>query len=129
MSAEPIPAEETEEEATPEPGPRTPVLAPYLEKDEKGIVRIQNSRIKVKHLAGYYRYYGYSVEYLHDQFPHLPKAAIYSAMAYYFANQWEIDAEMDASAKYAEEMMEKLDSPDLKAKIRARWEEMKAQRA
>jgi hypothetical protein len=47
---------------------------------------------------------GLSAEQILDEFPHLDLARIYAALAYYFANQATIEADLEADRKLSDEL-------------------------
>ena len=60
--------------------------------------RIRVSDVMVHHVLG-----GESAEQIQAAFPHLTLAQIHSALAYYYDHKEEIQAEVEASARFAEE--------------------------
>lgn len=68
-----------------------------------GQLRIDGTRITVLQVATLYRS-GLSAEAIVDQYPHLSLAQVYAALAYYHANQAEIDAELVAEDEEAERL-------------------------
>ncbi len=58
-----------------------------------GRPRIDNTRVSVRSIAGWYRQ-GYTPEEISEQYEHLNLAQIYSALAYYHANRQKIDADI-----------------------------------
>ena len=71
-----------------------------------GRPRINGTRVSVRTIAGLYKK-GFSPEEIADQYEHLTLAQIYAALAYYHANQHEIEA--DITKEIAEyERLEKI---------------------
>jgi uncharacterized protein (DUF433 family) len=66
-----------------------------------GRLRVEGTRITVLQIATLYRR-GLSAEEIVGEFPHLTLAQVYAALAYYHANQPEIEAELAAEAEEAE---------------------------
>ncbi|MDX2136896.1 MAG: DUF433 domain-containing protein [Chloroflexota bacterium] len=62
-----------------------------LHMDEPGAIRVSDTRVTLDVLIAFYRQ-GESPEALHDGFPTVPLADIYAVIAYYLANQAEVDA-------------------------------------
>lgn len=62
-----------------------------LRADEDGRLLVGDTRATLDSLIGFYRL-GESPENLHDGFPTVPLAHIYAVIAYYLANQTEVDA-------------------------------------
>jgi uncharacterized protein (DUF433 family) len=57
---------------------------------------IENSRISVRLIAGYYKA-GATVEAILHDYPHLAAAAVYDAISYYIDHQAEIEALIEAN--------------------------------
>lgn len=57
--------------------------------------------VAVRHMEGD------SAERILEQFPHLDLARIYAALAYYYANQAEIDADLAAEEEFARKLRAK----------------------
>jgi len=75
------------------------VMHPHIASDLAvcgGSPRVAGTRFSVRVIVGYVLHQGIAPEELHATFPHLSLAAIYDAVAYYYDNQEEIDAEIKA---------------------------------
>lgn len=70
------------------------LIKTHVELDEKGVVWIQGTRIKVIEIALDKIANGSSPEEIHFQYPHLSLAQIHSALAYYYDHQAEFDTEI-----------------------------------
>lgn len=71
-----------------------------------GRPRINGTRMSVQTIAGWYKQ-GYSVEEIADQYEHLTLAQIYAALAYYHANQEEIEADLRAEETLYDQLSRK----------------------
>ncbi len=60
-----------------------------------GRPHIAGTGMSVRAVAAYYKS-GMSPDEIADNFPHVPRSHIYAALAYYFATQAQMDAELDA---------------------------------
>jgi uncharacterized protein (DUF433 family) len=60
-----------------------------------GRLRIDGTRMTVNQLVVWYKQ-GYTPEEIADQYPHLTLAQVYTALAYYHANQEEIEVDLAA---------------------------------
>lgn len=67
----------------------------HITLDEKGIPIISGTTMKVVELIVEKLAYGWSPEELHLQHPHLTLGQIYSALAYYFDHQDELDRDIE----------------------------------
>jgi uncharacterized protein (DUF433 family) len=93
---------------------------PHVEVEGHETPTIAGSRIKVVFLAEAHRSHGYSAEELHEHYPHLPKAAIYSALAYYWDHQEAMDAEIERRRQSESELRSWLEDPALRDRLRSR---------
>ena len=65
-----------------------------------GRPQVAGTGVSVRRIAGWYKM-GQSPEEIADQYEHLSLAQVYAALAYYHANQDEIDRELaDEQAEY-----------------------------
>jgi uncharacterized protein (DUF433 family) len=62
---------------------------------------------------------GWSAEELHFQHPYLSPGQIYSALAYYFDHQAELDQDIQRRLEWVEELRSQTPETDLHARIRA----------
>ncbi len=69
----------------------------------EGRLRIEGTRITVNQIAVWYKQ-GYSPEEITDQYPHLKLAQVYAALAYYHANNVEVEADLAAEKLEAEKL-------------------------
>jgi uncharacterized protein (DUF433 family) len=72
----------------------SPTPYPYIVKVEGicgGQAIIENTRIAVWHIVGYYYKVGLSVEAILAEWDYLKPAQVFSALAYYHDNKQEID--------------------------------------
>src|SRR6185503_20337484 len=60
-----------------------------------GRLRVDGSRVTVNQIVAMYKL-GNSAEDIADQYPHIILAQVYAALAYYHANQEEIEADLAA---------------------------------
>ena len=66
-------------------------LPDFLTQDTFGSIRLTGHRVDLAHLVHYYND-GYSPEMLWTEYPDLPLALIYKALAFYLENQSNVDA-------------------------------------
>jgi uncharacterized protein (DUF433 family) len=102
----------------------TPVALEYIEVDERGVAKLIGHRIKVMHLVATMRCNKLSVEQLLDQFPDVNPAFIYAALAYYHEHKAEVEAHLEASERFADEMRQKYPNKVTRAELEARWRKM-----
>jgi uncharacterized protein (DUF433 family) len=65
-----------------------------------GKPHVAGHRIKVQHIAVWHERMGMSADEIAATYPTLTLAAIYSALAYYHSHQAEIDADIEADARF-----------------------------
>ncbi len=88
--------------------------------DEKDIPIIAGATMKVVELILDSKAYGWSPEELHFQHPYLSLGQIYSALAYYWDHQEELDRDIERRLQFIERM-EKTQKPSaLKARLKAK---------
>jgi uncharacterized protein (DUF433 family) len=70
------------------------VIITQIELDDRGIAWIDGTRTKFTEVVLDKIAYGWSPEEIHFQHPHLALAQIHAALAYYYENQTEQDAQI-----------------------------------
>jgi uncharacterized protein (DUF433 family) len=83
-----------------------------------GVAIIAGTTFKVMQLVQTQETHGYSAEELHFQFPMLGMAQIHSALAYYWDNKQELDAQMSVRHKQAVKILAGLEPPQFLARLR-----------
>ena len=95
-----------------------------LKEDQDGNIRVSGTRVTLDTIIGFYRQ-GETPEDLHEGFPTVPLADIYAVIAYYLANQDEVDAylkQRDEEAERVRQEWETRNPPPTKAELLARLE-------
>ena len=69
-------------------------LTTQIEVDATGVAWIVGANTKVREVVLDKLAYGWSAEEMHFQHPHLSMAQIHAALAYYYENQDQLDAEI-----------------------------------
>jgi len=88
------------------------VLETHIEIDERGVAWVAGANTKVIEVALDRLAQGWSPEEIHFQHPHLSMAQIYSALAYYYDHQEEMDAEIAEQVRRTDALAEQtLDTP------------------
>ena len=98
----------------------TTVMDGHIVVDERGIARIQGSKIKVMNLVAEMRCNGFTAEDLHRGYPHLQLAHIYAALAYYLDHREQIDAQIEESLRLYGEERNKHKSPITREELERR---------
>ena len=76
-------------------------LALSLASDEHGVVRVAGTRVTLDTIIGAYKQ-GRSAEEIAQDYPSVPKSAIYGTIAYYLSAQEDVDAYLRARKDQAE---------------------------
>jgi uncharacterized protein (DUF433 family) len=90
----------------------------HIQIDDSGTALIAGSSMKVIELVTSHLAYGWSPEELHFQYPHIGLSQVYSALAYYWDHQADLDAEMQQRLEKVNEIRTSSSSP-LAAKFKA----------
>lgn len=86
----------------------TALIYPHLKKIEGDPARLQRiPRIRVSQIVMDYLFHGWSVDEMCRHHPYLQPAEAHAAMAYYFDNMAEIDAEIEDEIKQSDEERKK----------------------
>ena len=91
----------------------------HIQLNQRNVPIIAGTTMKVVELITSVKAYGWSPEELHDNYPHLTMSQIYSALAYYWDHQEELDADMERREQYAERLQTEAGESPLSKKLRA----------
>ncbi|MDI9640256.1 DUF433 domain-containing protein [Oscillatoria amoena NRMC-F 0135] len=91
----------------------------YIERDENQIPYISGTTLKVIELVSGHLAFGWSPEEIQFQHPYLTMSQIYSALAYYWDNKEELDADMQRRFEYTEKLRQEAGESALVKKLRA----------
>src|SRR5271167_2718495 len=111
--------------ATPETAPpetTIPVVGEYIAVKPGfcgGKAHIIGHRIKVQHIAVWRERMGMTPEEIVVTYPSLSLPAVFAALAYYHSHRVEIDADIEADARFVEEMKAKAGLSKLQEKLAA----------
>ncbi|HLL75761.1 MAG TPA: DUF433 domain-containing protein [Pyrinomonadaceae bacterium] len=89
----------------------------HIEIDEHGVAWIDDTNVKVIEVAIDKLAHGSSPEEMHFQYPHLSLAQIHAALAYYYDNQAELDAEIRKRRAEADELAAELSDGSLRQRL------------
>jgi uncharacterized protein (DUF433 family) len=89
-----------------------------VELDERGVVWITGTKVKVIEVATDKLAHGSSPEEMHLQYPHLSLAQMYAALAYYYEHQAECEAEILRQAERAKAWAEAAKDSPLRQRIK-----------
>lgn len=76
----------------------------HIVVDDMGVARVAGTTTKVVEILADYRFWGWSPETIHREYPYLSLAQIHAAFAYYYDHQDAMDAEMDQRERDMERM-------------------------
>jgi uncharacterized protein (DUF433 family) len=91
----------------------------HIDVDDKGVARIAGQRTKVIQVVMDKLAHNWSPEEIHVQYSHLSLAQIHAAFTYYYDNQDELDTQIAADVKRADELREQAGESPLVQKLRA----------
>ncbi len=91
----------------------------YIQINDQQIPVIAGSTMKVIELVEAKLAYSWTPEEIHEQHPYLSLSQIYSALAYYWDHQVEIDLEIERRFQYAEQLRQAAGETPLVRKLRA----------
>ncbi len=94
----------------------------HIHRDERGVAWIANANTKVKEVVLDQIAYGWDVQEIHRQHPHLSLGQIHAAFAYYYDHQEEIDAQIQKDSQEYErlrlETKDQLTRAELESRLR-----------
>lgn len=85
-----------------------------------GRARIDGTRIKVKHVYRWVEEQGMTPAQVVEQYPHLTRAQVYAALAYYWSHPDEIAAEVDDEDRLVADLMAKAGPSKLPTRLAER---------
>jgi uncharacterized protein (DUF433 family) len=88
---------------------KPPTLIVPLEEDERGAIRVSNTRVTLDTLIARH-HQGDSPEAIHTGFPTIPLTDIYAVIAYYLANQDEVDSYLRRRDEEAERIRQEIEA-------------------
>ena len=91
----------------------------HIDVDDRGMARIVGHRTKVIQIVMDKRANNWSPEEIHAQYAQLSLAQIHAAFAYYYDHQADLDAQIDADHKAAEQARQQAGPSDVAKKLRA----------
>lgn len=87
--------------------------------DERGVPVLADTGTKVVEIVLDQLAYGWSAEEIHYQHPHLSLGQIYSALAYYWDHQDDLDADIERRLEFVERLRQTTGRTLLQDKLRA----------
>jgi uncharacterized protein (DUF433 family) len=97
----------------------TPTLSIPLRTDEHGVIRVGNTRVPMDTIIARHHQKD-TPEDIHEGFPTVSLSDIYAVIAYYLANQAEVDAYLQRREEEGERIRQEVEAnypPELKARI------------
>lgn len=91
----------------------------YVQLDERNVPIIAGITMKVVELVMAQIAYGWSPEELQFQHPYLTMSQIHSALAYYWDNKAELDADIKRREEYAEKLRREAGESPFVARLRS----------
>ena len=91
----------------------------HIVVDERGVPVLADTGTKVIEIVLDKLAYGWSAEEIHVQHPHLSLGQIYSALAYYWDHQDELDADIQRRLEFVEGLRRTARQTSLQDRLRA----------
>ncbi|HEY3288504.1 MAG TPA: DUF433 domain-containing protein [Anaerolineae bacterium] len=91
----------------------------HIVVDENQVALIDGTTMKVTELVLVKQSYGWSPEELHFQFPYLTIGQIYSALAYYYDHQEQLDQDIARRARIVQDIKQLSPTPSLVSQLKA----------
>lgn len=92
----------------------------HISLDQKEVPMITGTNMKVIELVIARKAYGWSPEELHFQYPHLSLGQIFSALAYYWDHQIELDQDIEDRLNRIDQIEPSLKPTSVKARLQAK---------
>ena len=89
--------------------PNPPTITIPIKEDEHGAIRVSGTRVTLDTILNYYLQ-GMTPEKLHEGFPTVPLTDIYAIIAYYLANQTELDAYLQEIQNKAKQLQKEIEA-------------------
>jgi uncharacterized protein (DUF433 family) len=91
---------------------------PHIELNELGVPILAGTRTKVVEIVLDRLAYHWDADEIHRQHPHLSLAQIYSALAFYYDHQAQIDRDIEERLKRAQEIKASLGESPVRFKLK-----------
>lgn len=92
----------------------------HITLNDMGVPYIKGTTTKVVELVIEVKAYGWSPEEIHFQHPYLSLGQIYSAFAYYWDHQRELDRDIEKRTEEIEQIRREVESPELRNRLKAK---------
>jgi uncharacterized protein (DUF433 family) len=89
----------------------------YIELDTSGIAYVAGTQTKVVEIVLEHLAYNWNAEEIHRQHPHLTLSQVYSALAYFYDHQQQIEEDIERRRARADSIFEQLGPSPLTAKL------------
>src|SRR5437016_10623804 len=94
-------------------------VSPHIEFDSQGVPYLTGTQTKVIEVALDRLAHHWDADEIHRQHPHLSLGQIYSALAYYYDHQKELDEDIAERIRRAEEIRASLGESPIRLKLKA----------
>lgn len=93
---------------------------PHIELDAQGVPYLAGTRTKVIEVALDRLAHHWDADEIHRQHPHLNLAQIYSALAYYYDHQAEMDCKIEEQLRFVQQLRASLGESPIRLKLKAK---------
>jgi uncharacterized protein (DUF433 family) len=101
----------------------TPPVISHIRLDERGRAWIDDTNVKVIEIVLDHLAYGWGADTIQENHPHLSLAQIYSALAWYYDHQADMDEEIDQQSERIRELRSAARPSALQSRLRRRLRE------
>ncbi len=91
----------------------------HIDITPEGIPFISGTQTRVEEIVLDHLAYDWDADKIHEQYPDLSLSQIYSALAYYYDHQAEMDGEIEAGLREVEEIKAGLGESSVRQKLKA----------
>ena len=95
------------------------LTSPHIWLDERGVAWLDETNLKVREIALDVLAHGWSPKEIQLNHPQLSLAQIHAALAHYYDHKPELDAEIEAALRFAEEQRTRAGESPLRKRVAA----------
>ena len=95
------------------------LAAPHIWLDERGVAWVDETNTKVREIVLDVIAHGWSPKEIHLNHPHLGLAQIHAALAFYYDHKSDLDAEIEAGLRRAEELRKSAEESPVRKRLAA----------
>jgi len=93
--------------------------SPHIQLDDRGVAWVDDTNTKVREIVLDVLAHGWNASQIHVNHPHLSPGQIHAALAFYYDHKSELDVEIEATLKEAEQIRSELGESPGRKRLRA----------